>query len=369
MRKVASVLTSLVILILQTSNLISGEIDPKFLNKVNTASSNDYLKAIVMMKAKTDLVRLQSDLDAAKVTREVRHKRVVEELQTVAKTSQKDITGFLGKQSERQGLKSYESFWIANLIIIEATPEFILKLVNRDDVDVIYEDSPVYLNKPVSTELAPASVNSVSEGLRAIKADALWELGITGQGVIVCNIDTGVDGEHSALSSRWRGNNGASVEESWFDSIDNTTFPFDSFIFGGHGTGTMGIMTGLVEEDGDTVGVAFGAQWIAARAFAGRTAVTSALLASFQWAVDPDGDPSTIDDVPHVINNSWGLQLGDCNQTYWSAIDAAEAAGIAVVFSAGNEGPAPMTMGSPADRITISTNAFSVVTSSPCSNT
>ena len=33
----------------------------------------------------------------------------------------------------------------------------------------------------------------------------MWALGFDGTGVLVANIDTGVDGAHAALASRWRG--------------------------------------------------------------------------------------------------------------------------------------------------------------------
>ena len=39
------------------------------------------------------------------------------------------------------------------------------------------------------------------------------------------------------------------------------------------------------------------------------------IIECYEWAVDPDGDPGTIDDVPDVINNSWGTSV-DCDQTY-----------------------------------------------------
>ena len=126
----------------------------------------------------------------------------------------------------------------------------------------------------------------------------------------------------------------------------------------------MGIMVG--SDGADTVGVAPGAQWIAAgvvdRGNGIQGSITD-LLAAFQWAADPDGDPSTTDDVPDVINNSWGIPIGyfpACDQTFWEAIDNLEAAGVVCIFAAGNEGPNPMTIRTPADRITSDFNSFSI---------
>jgi hypothetical protein len=57
---------------------------------------------------------------------------------------------------------------------------------------------------------------------------------------------------------------------------------------------------------------------------------------------DPDGSPFTVFDVPSVCSNSWGLVTShgypECDQTFWGFLDACEAAGTVVLFSAGNEG-------------------------------
>jgi hypothetical protein len=59
----------------------------------------------------------------------------------------------------------------------------------------------------------------------------------------------------------------------------------------------------------------------------------------FQWLLDPDGDQAT-DDAPHVVNSSWVLQgtEGECLGEFADDIAALKAAGIAVVFAAGNSG-------------------------------
>ncbi|MFQ6003347.1 MAG: S8 family serine peptidase, partial [Candidatus Zixiibacteriota bacterium] len=126
----------------------------------------------------------------------------------------------------------------------------------------------------------------------------------------------------------------------------------------------MGIMVGI--SDDDTIGVAFGAQWISAAVIdqgAGISQTISDILAAFEWAIDPDGNPETIDDVPDVICNSWGIPPGykpACDETFWAAIDNVENAGIVVIFAGGNEGPDPVSLRTPADRITSPLNCFSV---------
>jgi hypothetical protein len=80
--------------------------------------------------------------------------------------------------------------------------------------------------------------------------------------------------------------------------------------------------------------------------------------------IDPDGDPETNWDVPDVCSNSWRLVTSHgyppCDETFWTYLDACEAAGIVILFSAGNEGSAPETIGRPPDRATDEYNCFSV---------
>jgi bacillopeptidase F len=120
----------------------------------------------------------------------------------------------------------------------------------------------------------------------------------------------------------------------------------------------MGTMTGLDPATSDTIGVAFEAEWIAARYHYNNN---STKLACFEWALDPDGDPGTTEDMPAVVNNSWVRAPGPtCESTFLPAIVALEAAGVATVFAAGNHGPSPSTIGKMPNHNVTEMNVFSV---------
>ncbi|WP_372683482.1 S8 family serine peptidase, partial [Desulfosarcina sp.] len=178
--------------------------------------------------------------------------------------------------------------------------------------------------------------------IEAVRAPELWAMGFTGQGVVVANMDSGVDVNHPDLTAGWRGGT-----NSWFDAFDaNTTVPRDG---DGHGTGTMSLMVGG-DADGTAIGVAPGAQWIAARVFNDqRQATTTTIHQGFQWLLDPDGDPDT-HDYPDVVNNSWSIERVDqCDTEFEPDVQALKTLGIAVVFAAGNYGPDMATSVSPAN--------------------
>ena len=111
-------------------------------------------------------------------------------------------------------------------------------------------------------------------------------------------------------------------------------------------------MVGLDRLAEDTIGVAFDALWLGSSTSNCEEGGTQQSFVSiFQWAMNPDGNPSTTEDMPDVINNSWSRDYpvqSDCGDPIQRQIaDAVYAAGIAVVFSASNEGPDPLTIGDP----------------------
>lgn len=333
----------------------SGTVDSELLAKLDNAGPDQMFETLIFMKNQIDLEQLRSDYRLTTSTRAERHRLVITELQRIATESQPALIAYLSQRRSAGTVGEFRGFWICNMIAAELTADEIYAIAGREEVDQIYSDFEGELIEPVKVgNPDPPVINSVEIGIRAIKADSMWALGYTGQGRLVCNIDTGVDGTHPALNHSWRGNNGYPAQESWLDSANpGNNFPHDEQ---GHGTHTMGTICGRSSTGIDTVGVAIDAQWIAARA----VDVTGGnIAASFEWAADPDGDPNTVDDVPDVISNSWG-SIGNCPPNYYTLIDNCEAAGAAVIFAAGNEGPGAQTLRIPANRITTPYNCFSV---------
>ncbi len=350
MRFAAGFLTSLLIV----STALGGIVDPDLAARIEESGPDARIRTLIYMSDQLDVFEMKCQHNLVSATRAQRHYDVITALQAIATETQPDLLAYLAEARARGAVGSFRGFWIANMLSAEMTSAEIQIVASRTDVDVVFLDFDVELIKPIIDEnYEPPTITSVENGLRAVRADSMWMLGITGQGRLVCNIDTGVAGSHPALNHSWRGANGYSAEESWLDTADlNSEFPYDD---GGHGTHTMGTICGRSTTTPDTIGVAIDAQWIAARAIVngGNAAM------AFQWAADPDGDPNTIEDVPDVISNSW-RGIGGCPSSYYTLIDNCEAAGAVVVFAAGNEGPGPQTIGYPPNRITTPYNCFSV---------
>ncbi|MDH4222533.1 MAG: S8 family serine peptidase [candidate division Zixibacteria bacterium] len=335
----------------------SGELSPDLKNSFQVADRSEYLSCLIMLKdqLKPENQKIYRELK----NREEKHSNVIYRLKDKKIKSQKNLLIFLDEQKRKGTVESYQDFWIVNGILISATMEIIEGIAKKPEVEIIYPNYPVALIAPF-TDTSSSFKTGVRDDYQVMGVRELWKMGYTGKGRLVCGFDTGVEWTHPALYGNWNGGLQGGNSRSWFDPY-GSLFPVDA---NGHGTHSMGIMVGRTEEE--TLGVAFDAKWIAAGIIDRGKDIDQTIadiLLAFEWAIDPDGNPETIDDVPDVINNSWGIPLAakpPCDQTFWAAIDNVEAAGAIVVFAAGNEGPALMTLRTPADRVSTATNSFSV---------
>jgi len=367
MKKLFSVLiASFLTTFLLAVPTLAGEYSSDFEDFLSYDQDKEMIGAIITMADQVDLEALKAELYARNADRREWHEAVVLALQEKATVTQAKILAQLSDMAEMGIVEDYRGLWVGNVILVTANREALDILTNRSDVLQVSPDYPIESIKPVEIEDDEPLISSVEIGLERIRADEVWAMGYTGEGRLVSHLDTGVDGNHSALSSRWRGLDpryADNPEWAWFDPVTNTQFPFDA---GSHGTHTMGTIAGMSETTGDTIGVAFGAQWMSAgvidRVSIPQT-VADALL-SFQWVTDPDGDPSTVWDVPDACSNSWGVTTGHgyppCDQTFWVVLDGCDASGVVVVFAAGNEGPGANSLRRPADRATTDLTTFSV---------
>lgn len=335
--------------------LAQPQISPRLQSALQDAAvSGQPLRILVMLKDQVDIATLDQALYARNALPQERARRVIHQLKEKARNSQENIVQFLGALDESRA-KVLDQYWVSNMILLEARSDVIWHLAERPDLLYMDIDAKLEYDRPVAEEpAAPASPNSAEPGLKAINAHKLWALGYTGAGRIVMGIDTGVDGNHPALSYKWRGNH-VPAEQAWFDTEGGTSFPNDC---DSHGSHTVGTMCGLDPATNDTIGVAPDAEWIAAKTICSGNH-TSRSISAFQWAMDPDGDSTTIDDMPDAIGNSWyDPSVSTCSPIYASVFDAVEAAGIAIVFSAGNSGPGSQTITTPKNINTGLVNTF-----------
>jgi bacillopeptidase F len=316
--------SGLVALVLAWSSQ-AAVIAPELENELGKRAPHEEVAVIVSLAGKVDH-RLYEVQDRSR-----RDTRLYRALKAKAAAAQAPHRAFL----QGRGASRMRELWMINGLAVTARADVIRQLAKRAGVDSIRSDSILQAPAVTYGSDAPTEWN-----LNAVHAPDMWMQGYDGSGIVVANMDTGVDAYHPDLAARWRGGT-----NSWYDPHGEHATPHD---VSGHGTQAMSLMVGG-DIGGSTIGVAPGAGWIAARLYndAGQATYSDIHLA-FQWLLDPDGDPATVD-APDVVNASWGLAgtAGQCIAEFGSDIDALKTAGIAVTFAAGNDGSAPLTSLSP----------------------
>ena len=337
------------------SNLpVSGELSRKSLTKLHPqlivilskTSSGERLPVVVELHRNPGII--QAALAAAPAQDKLsRRTALINALQQDAEKINGPLLSTL-HDAERTGQASdVQSFWVNPIITLKASPKLIAEIATRTEVVQIRPDERFYLDE---TAYAPAEQEETTSGypfnLQMIHVDlAQQALGLDGHGVVVANLDTGVDWQHPALMKKYRGYNphGPAVHSgNWFVVTGEPyLYPGDGI---GHGTHTMGTIVGD-DGEGNRIGVAPGAQWIAVKLFSNQGfAYESWIHAAFQWIVAPNGNPAL---APDIVNNSWGSSVGS-DDRFRQDVAAIRAAGILAVFSAGNSGPNRGTIASPA---------------------
>ncbi len=222
--------------------------------------------------------------------------------------------GLLSAADVVPGISAAERvFRLIPATVNRATPEGVDQLSNRDDVQMIWYNAPVHTLLDVSVPL--------------IRAPEVWQAGITGKGIKVGIVDTGIDPNHPDLAGRI-----AQMKDFTGEG------PSDN---NGHGTHVAGIVGGTgAASNGKYRGVAWECSFYTAKVLRGDgSGSMSDVMAGVEWAVQQG---------VQVINLSLGSD-GACDGTDAISVtcDAAVGKGVAVCVAAGNAGPGASTVGSP----------------------
>lgn len=170
----------------------------------------------------------------------------------------------------------------------------------------------------------------LDRNLTQIGAPQAWAQGLSGTGVKVAVLDTGVDPTHPDLARRI------------LKSANFTESPTADDRFG-HGTHVASIVAGDGSAaNGSRKGVAFGAQLLSGKVLGDDgTGPLSGVIEGMQWAADQGA---------RIVNMSLGTGFpSDGTDPLSQAVDSLTAShGTLFVVSAGNTGPGAATIGAPA---------------------
>ena len=237
---------------------------------------------------------------------------------------------------------------------------FIYQLADLQDVVMVERYGEIHLYGDIQTPAVKAKTSSLYPGA--------WDLGVSGDGVVIAMVDTGVDNEHPGLNEKFVAGydavcfvhsdpaciaSGGRVEDGSFDPDDGNQ----------HGTACMGMAaaTGLDAngEQTDFYGAAPDAALVDVRigTDAGAGPFENYLLSQefyesamngLQWIIDHKDDAwAGADESEYgidIISLSWGITSheaggSDGSDMHSRILDDAMLAGIVVSVAAGNDGP------------------------------
>src|SRR5699024_10882800 len=248
------------------------------------------------------------------------HSAVISELKETALTEQVNVLDFLEKQAASQ-VKDIHSYFIVNGLAVTATKEVAEEIASFLEVEKILpnENRELFTDVEQSEQVKrPQSERADIEwSVEKVKAPEVWDKGITGEGVVIASIDSGVEWDHPAIKEKYRGFNSKTGDVdhtfSWFDATAD-------------------------ESDGTSqIGVGPESYWIAVKAFRDEGGTDKDLRAAAEWILAPTDDEGNvrIDMAPDIVNNSWGGGPG-LDEWYRDVVKEWRQANIFPEFSAGN---------------------------------
>jgi serine protease AprX len=175
----------------------------------------------------------------------------------------------------------------------------------------------------------------------AIGADVVWQKEVSGEGVTVAVVDTGM----TLLPGLLTGSDGKIKDRivGWKDFVENKPFPIDP---NGHGTHVAGVIANAQKGiDKEWNGVAPEVRLVGVRVLNYEGFGTyEQVIQGIQWVIEHKKQLKI-----RVMNLSL---VSPAESPYWAdplnqAVTKAWAAGITVVVASGNGGPKPLTVGVP----------------------
>ncbi len=354
----------IVIMILATISVNSAELSMDLQDRINNSSADEKIEVWIKLPEVQSASQLKSALKVSTSTHATRYRSGVARLKTSHLIAQKQILSELRDLKKRGKVSRIKTHWLINVIEAEITKDQLEILSNNSAIEKIILPHKATFIEPTKSYSASTQDVGVGDNIKYMNADGAWQMGYTGNGRVVCNFDTGVEGTHPALFSNWKGHDGDSAA-AWFDGRYGEPFPHSFSSDDGtnpgtfdvnHGSHTMGTMVGHDDVLGDTIGVAPGAKWISAGVL---DIQGTSLIDAFEWAANPDGDLNSVGDIPDVINHSWGVPEVECADIFYRLSDNLEALGIVNIFAAGNEGGIA-SIRNPANRALDSIDCFAI---------
>lgn len=330
---------------LNAQNGVSNKISADLMSKIEESqNSNDLIRVIIMMN---------NQYDATKTVNQMRYldkaqKRdfVIDELKRISNDGQTAIVNTLKQEQKSNLVDEIHQYWIINAVSCSMTKDMIYVIAARSDVKFVMSDIEIRIPDGEEDELyEPTRDGSIQWNVGKVNADDVWNLGYTGNGIIVAVIDTGVNYNHTDISNNmWDG--GTDYPHHGWDYCNNDNDPMDDHSHGTHCAGTVS----SYGTNGQQCGIAKNAKIMALKVLAASgSGSTSNTMLAIQFAVDHGAD---------VLSLSLGTDGSAGVESYRQLMENVLSCGVVASIAAGNTGnkyddygnlkyPVPYNVGSP----------------------
>ena len=322
MRKL--VFTLLVILSFCNSVLAQSTIEPR-LQEVLSQKGDEMISVNIILKSQMNFNNLRSRSEGI-IDKDARRNVLVDELKNFTEKEQKEILSILDAEQRSSKVKDISCHWLANYINCSTTADVIYQLSQHPDVLVIgYNEEKVLVSNNYSERAE--DVTGMTENITKVNADDVWNMGYTGDGVVVAVIDSGVNYNHVDIANNlWDG--GAEFPNHGYNTFDGNNDPMDRF---GHGTHCAGTICGD-GTSGTKTGIAPKATLMCVKSVSDEgTGTAHNINSGMEWAVEHNAD---------VLSMSLGVTLPELSEKTMlrrSCVTALEL-GVVASVAAGNYG-------------------------------
>ena len=322
MRKL--VFTLLVILSFCNSVLAQSTIEPR-LQEVLSQKGDEMISVNIILKSQMNFNNLRSRSEGI-IDKDARRNVLVDELKNFTEKEQKEILSILDAEQRSSKVQDISCHWLANYINCSTTADVIYQLSQHPDVLVIgYNEEKVLVSNNYSERAE--DVTGMTENITKVNADDVWNMGYTGDGVVVAVIDSGVNYNHVDIANNlWDG--GAEFPNHGYNTFDGNNDPMDRF---GHGTHCAGTICGD-GTSGTKTGIAPKATLMCVKSVSDEgTGTAHNINSGMEWAVEHNAD---------VLSMSLGVTLPELSEKTMlrrSCVTALEL-GVVASVAAGNYG-------------------------------
>ncbi len=183
-------------------------------------NTDNEISVIVEFKSKPEKVAV---LDAALKGKNLTAKQAKNKIDHEHATFSDDLTRIMPSTLEKIGKRSYEitrSFKSAyNGVTMTLPTNEVETLLQSDSVKAVYKNTTFSIEPPINSDSSVEESTKRIESIPFLGVDKLHKEGITGKGVKVGVIDTGIDYHHPDLKDAFKGG---------YDFVDNDSDPMET---------------------------------------------------------------------------------------------------------------------------------------------